>query len=63
MPKSKMPNKIVIIPNLDKEWHELPDRNNMAHMAHPSRNIACGPPNSGKTLLLKKYLTSYIYTI
>ena len=48
----KLPNEIIIIPNKDKTFHELPKKDDMGHMAHPSRIIACGPCNVGKSLIL-----------
>ena len=50
--KQKLPNEIIIIPNKDKTFHEIPKKDDMAHMAHPSRIIACGPCNVGKSLIL-----------
>ena len=50
--KIKLPNEIIMIPNKDKEFHELPKKDDLGHMAHPSRIIACGPCNVGKSLIL-----------
>ena len=50
--KQKLPNEIIIIPNKDKEFHEIPKKDDLGHMAHPSRIIACGPCNVGKSLIL-----------
>ena len=52
MVKQKLPNEIIIIPNKDKEFHEKPKTNDLGHMAHPSRIIACGPCNVGKSMIL-----------
>ena len=52
MGKQKLPNKIIVIPNKDKEFHETPKKDDYGHMAHPSRIIACGPCNVGKSLIL-----------
>ena len=52
MVKSKLPNEIIIIPNKDKAFHEIPKKDDLGHMAHPSRIIACGPCNVGKSLIL-----------
>ncbi len=49
--QAKLPNQIVIIPNKDKEFHEKPKKDDLGHMAHPSRIIACGPCNTGKSLV------------
>ena len=51
MVKTKLPNHIVLIPNKDKEFHEKPKKDDLGHMAHPSRIIACGPCNTGKSLI------------
>ena len=50
--KQKLPNEIIIIPNKDKEFHEIPKKDDLGHMSHPSRIIACGPCNVGKSLIL-----------
>ena len=50
--KHKLPNEIIIIPNKDKEFHEIPKKDDLGHMSHPSRIIACGPCNVGKSLIL-----------
>ena len=52
MVKSKLPNEIIIIPNKDNEFHEIPKKDDLGHMPHPSRIIACGPCNVGKSLVL-----------
>ena len=54
--KINLPNKIITIPNLDKTWHEEADLIDLANMPHPSRILLCGPPNSGKTLIIKNML-------
>ena len=46
---NKRKNKLVVIPNDDKHWHEKPDPTNLANMPHPFRMILCGSPNCGKT--------------
>ena len=56
MLKQKLPNEIIVIPNLDKTWHEKPDMNDMANMPHPSRIILCAEPNLGKSLIIKNLL-------
>ena len=42
---NKHKNKLVVIPNDDKHFHEKPDEHNLANMPHPFRMILCGPPN------------------
>jgi hypothetical protein len=58
----KMPNKIVIIKNADKDsgnWMETwdkPKNRNPAHIPHPFRLLALGRPGRGKTNVLKNIL-------
>ena len=54
--KQKLPDKIIVIPNADKEFHEVADPNNLANMPHPNRIIFCANPNSGKALAIKNVL-------
>ena len=55
----KMPNKIVIIKNADKDsgnWMESwakPKNRNPAHIPHPFRLLALGRPGRGKTNMMK----------
>ena len=53
----ELPNEIIIIPNEDKHFHETwtPGRN-LLNIPHPFRCMLIGPPNSGKTLLIKNIL-------
>ena len=53
----ELPNEIIIIPNEDKYFHETwtPGRN-LLNIPHPFRCMLIGPPNSGKTLLIKNIL-------
>lgn len=61
MSKSKrkvgLPNKLIAIPNPDKQFHEKwhPGRN-MLNIPHPFRCVALGPPNVGKTTVVKNLL-------
>ena len=60
MPKKKtfrLPNKIIPLPNPDKNFHEkwYPGRN-MLNIPHPFRCVALGPPNVGKTTIVKNLL-------
>ena len=48
-------NKLFVIPNEDKLFHEEPDYKNLCNFPHPFRLILCGGPNSGKT--------NYIYNV
>ena len=48
-------NKIFVIPNEDKIWHEkVPD--NLCSFPHPFRICFIAPPNSGKSMILKNVL-------
>ena len=41
--KQKIPNEIILIPHKDhkdKEFHEISKKDELGHMAHPSRIIA-----------------------
>ena len=42
-------NKLIVIPNEDKTFHEKVDESNLCNFPHPFRMILCGPPNTGKT--------------
>ena len=55
--KVKIPNKLVIFKNADKEFHELwtPGRD-MGNIPHPFRAIISAVPNSGKTLIIKNLI-------
>ncbi len=47
----KLPNKILALPNPDKEFHEEWYRNrNVLNFPHPFRAVALGPPNVGEYL-------------
>lgn len=64
MPKklSKLPKKIIDIPNPDKTFHEewagegKKTKRDLLNLPHPFRAVICGPPNSGKTLVIKNIL-------
>ena len=42
-------NKLFVIPNEDKLFHEEPDYKNLCNFSVPFRMCLCGPPNVGKT--------------
>jgi len=44
-----MNNKLIVIPNEDKQFHEPFNPDNLCDLPHPFRIILCGPPNTGKT--------------
>jgi hypothetical protein len=61
MPKKKakmrLPNKILALPNPDKLFHENWYKGrNMLNIPHPWRCVALGPPNVGKTTIVKNLL-------
>lgn len=50
----KLPNHIIALPNQDKKWHESwYTTRNLLNFPHPWRAVLCGPPNSGKTTVIK----------
>jgi hypothetical protein len=53
----QLPKKIIVIPNPDKEFHESwdPERDEL-DIPHPFRCVMLGPPNSGKSLMVKNIL-------
>ena len=54
----RLPKQIIPLPNKDKDsWHEswYPKRNPL-NIPHPFRAVALGPPNSGKTTVVKNIL-------
>lgn len=58
MPKKyKLPNELIVIPNPDKSWHaKWTPKTGMLNLPHPFRGVLMGPPNSGKTLIIKNIL-------
>ena len=60
MPKKKilrLPNKIIPLPNPDKAFHEKwYEGRNMLNIPHPFRCVCLGPPNVGKTTIVKNLL-------
>jgi len=54
--KNKFPHCVIPITNKDKLFHESVDMQDYANMAHPSRIIFCGQPNSGKSLCILNLL-------
>jgi hypothetical protein len=55
--KTKYPDKIIVIPNPDKQYHEkwYKGRNKL-NIPHPFRGIFCGTVNCGKTLSIKNII-------
>jgi hypothetical protein len=55
--KLKLPKKLIVIPNPDKSWHESwHDGRDLLNLPHPWRMVCLGPPNSGKSLVVKNIL-------
>jgi len=53
----KLPNRIIALPNPDKEFHESWTKGrNMLDIPHPFRCVCLGPPNVGKTTIVKNLL-------
>ena len=52
---NKLKNKLIVLPNEDKLWHEEPT-NDLISFPHPFRICLIAPPNSGKSLILKNIL-------
>lgn len=55
--KKSLPNHILALPNRDKAFHEewTPGRN-MLNFTHPYRAVVMGPPNVGKSTVVKNLL-------
>ena len=57
MKKKQLPNIIIPIENADKAFHEKWDKSrNMLNFPHPFRCVALGPPNVGKTTIVKNLI-------
>jgi len=52
----KLKNKLLVLPNEDKLFHEEPDYTDLCNFPHPFRLILSGPPNSGKTNVIYNIL-------
>lgn len=56
MPKTKK-EKLFVIKNEDKDFHEIWDeKRKMMNLPHPFRAVLCGPPNCGKTSMIKNLI-------
>jgi hypothetical protein len=51
--------EIYVYKNIDKQFHEDADPNNLGFMPHPFRCILTAPPNSGKSTLVKNILLQH----
>ena len=56
MKNKNFPSCVIPITNKDKLFHESVDMQDLGNMAHPSRIILCGNPNSGKSLAILNML-------
>ena len=56
MKNKNFPSCVIPIKNKDKEFHQPIDMEDLGNMAHPSRIIFCGQPNSGKSLCILNLL-------
>ena len=55
--KNKLEKKIYVFKNPDKTFHEKwKDGRNEMNFPHPWRAVLLGPPNSGKTLIVKNLI-------
>jgi hypothetical protein len=55
--RRKLPDELLVIPNPDKVWHEKwKAGRNPLNIPHPFRCVCLGPPNVGKTLIVKNIL-------
>ena len=55
--KIRLPNKIIPLPCADKAFHERWTKGrNMLNIPHPFRCVCLGPPNVGKTTIVKNLL-------
>lgn len=55
--KKSLPNEILALPNADKAFHEKwTPRRNALNFPHPFRAVCLGPPNSGKSTVVKNIL-------
>jgi len=52
-----LPNEILPIKNVDKQFHEhWGTKRNLLNIPHPFRGVLLGPPNSGKSTVIKNIL-------
>ena len=52
--KRRLPNKLIVLKNKDKAFHEKwYEGRNILNIPHPARFLLLGPPNSGKTMIIK----------
>ena len=49
-------NKLIVLPNDDKHFHEEPDYEDLGNFPHPFRMVLSGSPNCGKTNVIYNIL-------
>jgi len=55
--RKRLPNKLLCVPNPDKHFHEKwTSKRNMLDVPHPYRCVCLGPPNVGKSTVVKNLL-------
>jgi hypothetical protein len=55
--KAKLPQELILVKNPDKEFHERWKKGrNMINVPHPFRMVCFGPPNVGKSTVVKNIL-------
>lgn len=56
-PKRKLPKRLIVVPNKDKEFHErwYKGRDEL-DIPHPFRAVCLGPPNCGKGLVVQNII-------
>lgn len=55
--RARLPNKLIPVPNADKGFHEKWIRGrSMLNFPHPFRAVCLGPPNMGKTTVVKNII-------
>ena len=52
----KLKNKLIVLQNEDKIFHEECDYNDLCNFPHPFRMVLAGPPNVGKTNVIYNVL-------
>ena len=53
---SKLKNKLIVLPNDDKHFHDDCDYTDLCNFPHPFRMVLAGPPNAGKTNVIYNIL-------
>lgn len=54
---ARLPQEIIAFSNADKKWHEKwTDDRDLLNFPHPNRVVLTGPPNRGKTTIVKNLI-------